>query len=118
MKLSTAVSCSLLLLCSAVVADNHPSADYKWSLSGFASYIHLDSDRLLDTIGSGDDEDVGFAGAFGYRFNPKWEVRAIINSWDLDGDAFAWGADALYFLTDDQLYLIGGIKHENINEIV
>ncbi|MFT5164224.1 MAG: OOP family OmpA-OmpF porin, partial [Alteromonadaceae bacterium] len=79
-------------------------------------YLDPDASRGLHLLGSGDDEEWGFGGAIGYRYNPDWEVRFIANQWDFEGrdNADAYGLDVLYHFTDYHFYGIGGIKHEDI----
>lgn len=119
MKICAAVSCGLLMLSGAVVADGHTKVDHPWNISAFASYIDTDSNRGLANAGSGDDSGLGFAGALGYRYNPQWEVRFIANQWDFDDaeNVNAFGLDVLYHLGQNQFYGIVGLKHEDISEI-
>ncbi len=111
MIIRTTVSTALLLLSCGAVAQENP-----WNISGFASFFDADSDRrIINNNGiSAVEDDIGFAGALGYRFTPKWEARLIASKWDVGHSAKGFGVDALYHLNDKHLYVIGGVKHADI----
>jgi OOP family OmpA-OmpF porin len=111
MTIRTTVSTALLLLSCGAVAQDDP-----WNISGFASFFDADSDRrIINNNGAtAVEDDIGFAGALGYRFTPKWEARLIASKWDVGHSAKGFGVDALYHLNDKHLYTIVGVKHADI----
>ncbi|NQZ05781.1 MAG: OmpA family protein [Algicola sp.] len=115
MTIRTTVSTALLLLSCGAVAQDNP-----WNISGFASFFDADADRrIINNNGAtAVEDDIGFAGALGYRFTPKWEARLIVSRWDVgnnvEGSAKGFGVDALYHLNDKHLYGIFGVKHADI----
>lgn len=109
MKLQLALGVALLSLGAPAMATENP-----WNFSGFVSYLDPDSDRTRANTLLGLEEDIGFAGALGYRFNPKWEGRAIFNQWEFGDTATGYGLDALYHFNDKHLYGILGYKHADI----
>lgn len=109
MNIRMAVSSGLLLLSSAVSAQENP-----WNISGLASYLDPDSGRHIFNTTTGLGDDIGFSGALGYRFTPKWEGRFIASQWEFADTANGYGLDALYHFNDKHFYGIAGYKHADI----
>jgi OOP family OmpA-OmpF porin len=117
-KLSIATSI-LLALSAQVLADPGKEGD-KW-IAGFAEYISTDQEvsGFPDYLSGG----TGFGAEFGFRFKPEWAGRVEyshlnINAGPLGTDQSGnrVGADILYFLPNDQLFMFAGIKHVNLIE--
>lgn len=109
MKLRSLVGVGLLCIGTSALAQESP-----WNISGFASYLDPDDDRVRVNTLLPVDDDIGFALALGYRFSPKWEGRAIFNQWEFGDTANGYGLDALYHFNDEHLYGILGYKHADI----
>jgi OOP family OmpA-OmpF porin len=68
------------------------------------------------------NDATGFGVEAGFRFKPQWAARLEYSRLDINAKSPGtdltgkrYGADALYFLPDDLLYVFGGVKHfENI----
>jgi OOP family OmpA-OmpF porin len=117
-KISIATSI-LLALSTQVLADAGKEGD-KW-IAGFAEYYSTDQEYtgFPNYLSDG----TGIGAEFGFRFKPEWagrvefsylDINAAPEGKDVNGNRI--GADVLYFLPEDVLYVFGGVKHIKLAE--
>jgi OOP family OmpA-OmpF porin len=116
-----AIASSLLLAVTgyAAAADVAPKGD-KW-VGGFIEYYSADQEKsgFPDYL----DDGFGLGGEVGFRFKPEWAARLEWSHMDIGGVSPGGdqtgdriGADVLYFLPDDIIYVFGGLKHLELDE--
>jgi OmpA-OmpF porin, OOP family len=117
-KISLATSI-LLALSMQVSAEPGKEGD-KW-IAGFAEYYSTDQEISGYPFYLSDG--TGLGAEFGFRFKPEWAVRLEYSHLSINSNTAAgtkdqsgnrFGADALYFMFDDALYVFGGYKHFNL----
>lgn len=112
-KISIATSI-LLALSTQVSADPGKEGD-KW-VAGFGEYFSTDQE--ITGFPNYISDAVGVGAEVGFRFKPEWAGRLEFSLLDInagpegkDRNGNRIGADVLYFLPDDLLYVFGGVKH-------
>ena len=117
-----AILLSSPLLLTATFANEQPKAsDLVGKVYGGAHllYINTDNDRLMSANpNSGVDNGSGFGGELGYRFTESTEFRFSYTNINLvkenrgfrEPDASSAVIDALYFPTQKNFYVVGGIN--------
>ena len=118
MKKLLVLSAVAAALCANVQAKEQGDNDDMW-VAGFAEYYLTDEAEtgLPDFF----DNGTGFGAEFGYRFAPQWAARIEVSHLSIDASpkdesGNRVGADVLYFLPNDLLYVFGGIKITDITE--
>lgn len=117
-KISIAASI-LLALSTPVLAEPGKEGD-KW-IAGFAEYYS--TDKEVSGFPHYLDNGYGLGAEFGFRFKPEWAGRLEYSHLNINADlpgtdrsGNRLGADVLYFLPDDLLYIFGGVKHFNLTD--
>ena len=115
-----ALSLAVMASTNAFAQDSQEPAYRSWGgISGL--YYNTDPDRPL----AGDvtvDDGNGIALEYGFRFTQSWAARVEFTALDLDystgGDESGEmvGIDAMYFLTNDSMYIFGGVKRQSVGE--
>lgn len=118
-KLSLLIAAALSSAVMNVSAQEAPA--YENWVGVFGQAYSADDDKL-EPIG-GFDNGKGFGGELGFRFDPSWGIRfelgrVLINNDNpagLDDDGTQIGADVMYFLEDDLMYLYSGLREQSLN---
>ncbi|QJR81371.1 OmpA family protein [Alteromonas pelagimontana] len=69
------------------------------------------------------DDGAGVGAEMGWRFDDNWALRGELSFLELDyqqtdssGSTIMFGADAMYFLPNDVMYMFGGIKRQIVDQ--
>ena len=109
------ITLSLLAsMAGAAIADDKPQNDGDW-IGVFGQYYSADDNKPVNTGPL--DDGFGLGAEAGFRFTDDWAARLELSYLDIDGKSGAnddsglmYGADAMYFLEDDVMYLFGGLR--------
>ena len=97
---------------------------YENWVGGFSQYYSVDNDkpRPLGYL----DDGYTLGAEMGFRFDPSWAARFELSRVFLDmtgpnrpghgDDGTILGADIMYFLEDDSLYLFGGVREMSVQD--
>lgn len=115
------ITLSLLAsMAGAAVADDKPQNDGDW-IGVFGQYYSADDNKPVNTGPL--DDGFGLGAEAGFRFTDDWAARLELSYLDIDGKSGAnddsglmYGADAMYFLEDDVMYLFGGLRQQHLDE--
>ncbi|RDV25615.1 OmpA family protein [Alteromonas aestuariivivens] len=115
---------SLAIMSAQSFAQTTEGPAYTSWFGGFGMLYNTDGEKVSD---EGDyDNGTGFGVEYGYRFSPSWAIRAEVAGLDIDynpanstsdDDAgVMYGADLVYFLPNDVLYLFAGIRQLDMDD--
>ncbi len=124
MKLSTsAIAIMATLLSTATLADSSkPLVSDRAFGSVFAEYYLPDGDKTESAEWAYMDEGWGYGVELGYNLNETWALRLeyakqrleqLTTDDKLDGERV--GLDVLYSLSNTGLYVLGGLKHLDVD---
>jgi len=115
-----AAATALAFVSTATIAQEAPA--YENWVGGFAQHYAPDQDKPEPLGYLAPGKTLG--AELGFRFDPSWAVRFELSRIFLDmqgpnrpgfgDDGTMLGADVMYFLEDDKLYLFGGLREQSI----
>lgn len=125
-KTFTLAALSLAIASTGAFAQDSDSAtpDYTKWVGIYGMKYDADSDRPLitDVLKDG----VGLGAEMGFRFDESWAARVELTALDIDykqqfgtdrqEKGYMVGADAMYFLADDLLYVFGGVRQQDLDD--
>ncbi len=110
----------LAAFASGASADDHPTKKGDW-IGVFGQYYSADDNKPTNVAPL--DDGFGLGGEAGFRFSEDWAARLELSYVDIDGKSggqddsgLMYGADALYFLKDDVMYLFGGLRQQHLDD--
>jgi OOP family OmpA-OmpF porin len=116
----TSIALGLLLSLSGLTQAQE-NADYAGWVGGFVEYYNADQDKP-EPLGYMDDGS-GVGLEVGFRFKPQWALRLEMSHLNIDGrnngpdeSGNRLGLNAMYFLTDDLMYIFAGLNHEKLDQ--
>ncbi|WJG09778.1 OmpA family protein [Aliiglaciecola sp. LCG003] len=119
MKKSLIAVSLLAALSTNAFAAEEP--EYKKWIAGFVEIYKPDEEKSFNFTSY--DPGYGYGVEYGFRGDGQWGGRIEYAKINLESDtaladdtANRIGADAMYFLEDDLLYIFGGIKHINMEQ--
>ncbi|GAC20014.1 OmpA family protein [Paraglaciecola arctica] len=120
MKKLLILSAITAALSANVQAQEQPKENDKW-VAGFVEYYSADN-SAKDSPNFLND-GYGFGAEFGMKFSEEWGARVELSFLEIDVEgAFLdesgkrLGADLLYFMPEDLLYVFGGLKNTKITD--
>ncbi|MFT4937805.1 MAG: OOP family OmpA-OmpF porin [Paraglaciecola sp.] len=115
-----AIASSLLLAVTGYASAGVAAEGDKW-VGGFVEYYSADQEK--SGFPSYLDDGFGIGAEVGFRFKPEWAARLELSHLNIDAlspgqdeSGNRVGADLMYFLPDDLIYLFGGLKYMKVDE--
>lgn len=108
---------ALVLMTTPSFADDN---DHDW-FGVYGMLYELDNDKPTDISQFDDGDGTGIGIEYGIRFNSDWAMRleatqidydlsrAIVN----DSKGTLFGVDAMYFVDPSDVYIFGGLRHQD-----
>ncbi|MFC3095214.1 OmpA family protein [Alteromonas sediminis] len=119
----TALTLALSLGSAAALANSNGGDDnYKW-VGVYGSLYDINKDKPYGQPGDYLDNGLGLGIEAGWKFTPKWGLRAEFTKYNIKTDGgyrrqsgSLYGVDAVYFFPEDTFYAFTGVKKLSLDE--